>query len=53
MFWPFVIVRKLQTINFPQASSYITWFGTHKEYDKIDVQTIAFDTAILTNKKVN
>ena len=30
---------------------YIIWFGTHKEYDKIDVATIAFDTTILTDKK--
>jgi len=27
-------------------------FGTHKEYDKINVEKIAFDTKILTDKKV-
>jgi len=43
--------RLVISINFSQAASYIIWFGTHKEYDKIDVQTISFDTAILTNKK--
>jgi len=30
---------------------YIIWFGTHKEYDKIDAGTIVFDTTILTDKK--
>jgi len=39
------------SINFSQDASYVIWFGTHKEYDKIDVQTISFDIAILTNKK--
>jgi mRNA interferase HigB len=43
--------RLVISINFLQAASYVIWFGTHKEYDKIDVQTISFDTAILTNKK--
>jgi len=43
--------RLVISINFSQAASYIIWFGTHKEYDKIDVQTISFNTAILTNKK--
>jgi len=43
--------RLVISINFTQAASYIIWFGTHKEYDKIDVQTISFDTAILTHKK--
>jgi len=43
--------RLVISINFSQAASYIIWFGTHKEYDKIDVQTISFDTAILTHKK--
>ncbi|WP_220765167.1 type II toxin-antitoxin system HigB family toxin [Flavobacterium sp. UMI-01] len=38
-------------MNFQQASCYVIWFGTHKEYDKIDVETIAFDTTILINKK--
>ena len=44
-------VRLVISINFSQKASYVIWFGTHKEYDKIDVQTISFDTAILTNKK--
>ena len=42
--------RLVISINFLQAASYVIWFGSHKEYDKIDVQTISFDTAILTNK---
>jgi mRNA interferase HigB len=43
--------RLVISINFSQAASYVIWFGTHQEYDKIDVQTISFDTAILTTKK--
>ncbi len=42
--------RLVISINFLQAAAYVIWFGTHKEYDKIDVQTIAFDTSILTTK---
>ena len=26
---------------------YVIWFGTHTEYDKINVETIEFDTKIL------
>lgn len=42
--------RLLVSINFKQSAAYIIWFGTHKEYDKIDVQTIKFDTKILNYK---
>ncbi|MFY8187811.1 MAG: type II toxin-antitoxin system HigB family toxin [Flavobacterium sp.] len=44
--------RLIVSANFLQAACYVIWFGTHKEYDKINVETIAFDTTILTNKKV-
>jgi len=44
--------RLVVSINFLQDACYVIWFGTHKEYDKIDVETIAFDTSILTNKKI-
>lgn len=44
--------RLLISINFLQNACYVIWFGTHKEYDKINVETIAFDTAILTDKKI-
>jgi len=44
--------RLLVSINFSQAACYVIWFGTHKEYDKINVETIAFDTAILNDKKI-
>lgn len=43
--------RLVVSINFQQAACYVIWFGTHEEYDKINVETIAFDTAILTDKK--
>lgn len=38
--------RLVVSINFKQLSAYVIWFGTHKEYDKIDVETIEFDTKI-------
>lgn len=43
--------RLVVSINFLQATCYVIWFGTHKEYDKINVETVAFDTTILINKK--
>ncbi len=43
--------RLVVSINFQQQACYVIWFGTHKEYDKINVATKAFDTTILTNKK--
>lgn len=43
--------RLIVSINFSQTACYIIWFGTHKEYDKIKVGTVAFDTAILNYKK--
>lgn len=39
--------RLVVSINFTQAACYIIWFGTHKGYDKINVETVAFDTMIL------
>jgi len=45
--------RLVVSVNFKQLAAYIIWFGTHKEYDKIDTTTIEFDTTILnytTNK---
>ena len=35
------------SINFLQKACYVIWFGTHKEYDKIDVARIDFDPTIL------
>lgn len=42
--------RLLLSINFKQSAAYIIWFGTHKEYDKTDVETIEFDVKILNYK---
>ena len=44
--------RLVVSVNFLQKACYIIWFGTHKEYDKIDVKTIAFDIAILNYKRL-
>ena len=43
--------RLVVSINFFHRACYIIWFGTHKEYDRINVETIAFDTKILIDKK--
>jgi mRNA interferase HigB len=42
--------RLVVSINFSQNTCYVIWFGTHKEYDKINVETISFDVKILTKK---
>ncbi len=42
--------RLIVSINFSQNACYIIWFGSHKEYDKIEVATISFDTNILDFK---
>ena len=43
--------RLIVSANFLQAACYVIWFGSHKEYDKISVESIAFDTTILMDKK--
>jgi len=42
--------RLIVSINFKQSAAYVIWFGTHKEYDKVNVETVAFNTTILTYK---
>lgn len=42
--------RLVVSVNFNQAACYVIWFGTPKEYDKINVETVDFDTSILTKK---
>ncbi len=42
--------RLVVSIKFLQNACYVIWFGTHKEYDKISVETVSFDTAILNFK---
>ncbi len=34
--------RLVVSINFRKQAAYVIWFGTHAEYDKIDVTTINF-----------
>ena len=34
--------RLIIKINFKAEAAYILWFGTHKEYDRIDVKNIVF-----------
>ncbi len=40
--------RLIVFLNFLQGTCYLIWFGTHKEYDKIDCETVPFDKNILT-----
>lgn len=42
--------RLIVSINFAQKACYLIWFGSHKQYDKIEVATISFDTSILDYK---
>jgi len=42
--------RLIVSVNFKQLAAYIIWFGTHKEYDKINAETIEFDSKILNYK---
>jgi mRNA interferase HigB len=35
--------RLVVSINFLRKAYYTIWFGTHQEYDKIDVSSIAYD----------
>ena len=44
--------RLIVSINFLQAACYVIWIGTHQDYDKINANTVAFDTAILNFKKL-
>lgn len=42
--------RLIVSVNFKQLAAYVIWFGTHKEYDKINAETIDFDVKILNYK---
>lgn len=42
--------RLVVSVNFVQKACYVIWFGTHKEYDKINVENVLFDTTILNFK---
>jgi mRNA interferase HigB len=45
--------RLVVSVNFKQQAAYVIWFGTHKQYDKIDVESVEFDTRILNYKTKN
>lgn len=42
--------RLIVSVNFKQVAAYVIWFGTHKEYDKINAEIVEFDTRILSYK---
>ena len=35
--------RLVVSVNFSRQTAYVIWFGTHREYGKIDVSSIEFD----------
>ncbi len=43
--------RLVVSINFEQQACYVIWFGTHNEYDAIDVEKVRFDLRINNFKK--
>ncbi len=45
--------RLIASVNFKQQAAYVIWFGTNKQYDKIDVETVEFDARILNYKTKN
>ena len=42
--------RLVVSVNFHKRAAYIIWFGTHKEYDKIDTESVEFNIDILNYK---
>ena len=42
--------RLIVSVNFKQLAAYIIWFGTHGEYDKINIEIIEFNVRILNFK---
>jgi len=42
--------RLVASVNFRQPAAYVIWFGTHKEYDKINTEKVEFDINILNYK---
>ena len=38
--------RLVVSINFMQQACYVIWFGTHNEYDHINVETVKYDVNI-------
>ncbi len=34
--------RLIVSFDFKRTAGYVIWFGTHKEYDKIDAATIPY-----------
>ena len=39
--------RLIVKVRYAFSVAYIIWFGTHKQYDEIDVETISFDDKLL------
>ena len=39
--------RLVVKVRYEFSVAYIIWFGTHKQYDEIDVETISFDNKLI------
>lgn len=47
-----MVLKSLELdLPFIKKACYVIWFGPHKDYDKINVETVDFDTSILNYKK--
>lgn len=44
--------RLVISVNFSKQTAYIIWFGSHAEYDKINVETVPFDFNKAISKKL-
>jgi mRNA interferase HigB len=42
--------RLVVSVNFRMRAAYIIWFGTHTQYDRINVATVKFNISILNYK---
>jgi mRNA interferase HigB len=42
--------RLVVSVNFRMRAAYVIWFGTHAQYDRIDVKTVKFNISILNYK---
>jgi len=39
--------RLVVKVRYEFSVAYIIWFGTHKQYDELDVETISFDNKLI------
>lgn len=42
--------RLVVKVRYEFGIAYIIWFGTHKEYDKVDVEAVSFDEQLIAKE---